>query len=249
MSNTEPDDALEGIAIIGLAGRFPGARDVAEFWRNLHDGIESITHFTDEELEASGINRSVFSASNYVRAGFVVDDIEMFDASFFGFNPREGAVLDPQQRLFMECAWEALEHAGYDPDRYQGRIGLYAGASQSSYYFNLLSNREVLEADPGFQFMILHGNDKDYLTTRTSYKRHGADRLLDLACRGCARLPEFADLPVRYGFGRRRKPAGAAEGRPPLSGGEYLLARRPQPRLRRRGTRYGAEQRARNRHA
>jgi acyl transferase domain-containing protein/alpha-ketoglutarate-dependent taurine dioxygenase len=170
MSNTEPDDALEGIAIIGLAGRFPGARDVAEFWRNLHDGIESITHFTDEELEASGINRSVFSASNYVRAGFVVNDIEMFDASFFGFNPREGAVLDPQQRLFMECAWEALEHAGYDPDRCQGRIGLYAGASQSSYYFNLLSNREVLEADPGFQFMILHGNDKDYLTTRTSYK-------------------------------------------------------------------------------
>ncbi|HEV2864151.1 MAG TPA: SDR family NAD(P)-dependent oxidoreductase [Pyrinomonadaceae bacterium] len=170
MSNPEPDDALEGVAIIGMAGRFPGARNVAEFWRNLRDGVESMTHFTDEELEASGIDPTVFRAANYVRGGFVVEDVELFDASFFGFNPREGAVLDPQHRLFMECAWEALEQAGYDPDRYEGRIGLYAGASQSSYYFNLLSNREVLEADPGFQFMILHGNDKDYLTTRTSYK-------------------------------------------------------------------------------
>ena len=170
MSNTELDESLEGVAIIGLAGRFPGARNVAEFWQNLRDGVESITQFTDEQLEASGIDPAVFSAPNYVRAGFVVDDIELFDASFFGFNPREGAVLDPQHRLFMECAWEALEQAGYDPDRYEGRIGLYAGASQSSYYFNLLSSREVLEADAGFQFMILHGNDKDYLTTRTSYK-------------------------------------------------------------------------------
>jgi len=170
MTNMEPDNALEGVAIIGLAGRFPGARNVTEFWRNLRDGVESITHFTDEQLAAAGLDAAVFNAPNYVRAGFVVDDIELFDASFFGFNPREGEVLDPQHRLFMECAWEALEHAGYDPDRYEGRIGLYAGASQSSYYFNLLSNREVLQADASFQFMILHGNDKDYLTTRTSYK-------------------------------------------------------------------------------
>src|SRR5678815_2279917 len=99
------DSALEGVAIIGLAGRFPGARNVAEFWRNLRDGVESITHFTDEQLAAAGLDAAVFNAPNYVRAGFVVDDIELFDASFFGFNPREGEVLDPQHRLFMECAW------------------------------------------------------------------------------------------------------------------------------------------------
>src|SRR4051812_49564796 len=103
------------IAIIGMAGRFPGARNVDEFWANLRNGRESITSFSDEELTALGVSRQLIDDPQYVKAGSLLDGIELFDASFFGYTPREAELMDPQQRLFLECAWEALENAGLDP--------------------------------------------------------------------------------------------------------------------------------------
>lgn len=93
------------IAIIGMAGRFPGAKNIEEFWQNLRNGVESITTFTNEELLAGGIDPDLLNDPNYVKAGAVLEDIELFDAEFFGFNPREAEIIDPQHRLFLECAW------------------------------------------------------------------------------------------------------------------------------------------------
>src|SRR5918999_5858699 len=116
------------IAIIGMSGRFPRARNIAEFWQVLKDGVEAISFFSDEELARAGVDPEVLSSPDYVKAGGVLEDVELFDASFFGFNPREAEALDPQQRLFLECSWEALEDAGYDPENYEGHIGVYAGS-------------------------------------------------------------------------------------------------------------------------
>lgn len=165
MSSSEIYDT-ENIAVIGMSGRFPGANNIAEFWRNLRDGVESVSFFSREELK--GLDPAVLNHPAFVNAGGVVDGIELFDASFFGYNPREAEVLDPQQRLFMECAWQALETAGYDAERFAGAIGVYAGASLSAYLFNILANREVLATVGSFQVLI--SNDKDHLTTHVSYK-------------------------------------------------------------------------------
>lgn len=156
------------VAIIGMSARLPGAKNVEEFWANLRDGIESISVITDEELRSSGVADHTLSASNYVRAGGVIDDVEMFDASFFGFNPREAQVTDPQHRVFLECAYEALENAGYTTDKRDRLIGLYAGAGTSTYWRNLFSNRDFRESATDLQAKI--GNEKDHLTTRVSYK-------------------------------------------------------------------------------
>ncbi|MGD8991373.1 MAG: type I polyketide synthase, partial [Desulfobacterales bacterium] len=121
------------IAIIGMSGRFPGAKNINEFWENIRDGVESITFFSDEDLLAAGITPEVLSNPNYVKARPVLDDIDAFDASFFGFSPKDAALMDPQLRLFIECVWSVLEVAGYDPETYGGTIGVYAGASMSSY--------------------------------------------------------------------------------------------------------------------
>ena len=156
------------VAIIGMAGRFPGAKNVDEFWRNIRDGVESVVFFSEEELLASGVPPAVLRQPNYVRARATLDDIELFDASFFGFNPKEAEIMDPQHRFFLECAWEALEHAGYDSEKYDGPIGVYAGVSMSTYLIGLYSNREVAAKAGSMQLRL--GNDKDYLPTRTSYK-------------------------------------------------------------------------------
>lgn len=157
------------IAIVGMAGRFPGAKNVDAFWQNLRDGVESISFFTDEELISTGTNPAVVNDHKYVKAGAVLEDIELFDAAFFNFTPREAEIADPQQRLFLECAWEALENAGYDAENYSGQIALFAGATLSSYLFlNLYPNRHLIESLDRFQVLI--GNDKDHLCTLTSYK-------------------------------------------------------------------------------
>src|SRR5215470_1074360 len=154
MSNTS---GIE-IAVIGMAGRFPGARNLDQFWQNLCDGVESIRFFTDEELLAKGVNAETLDDPNYVKAEAVLDDIEMFDASFFDFTPREASLMDPQQRLFLEHAWEALENAGYA-----------AGERINSYLLsNLYPNRELMESAGGFQVVI--NNDRDYLATHIAYK-------------------------------------------------------------------------------
>jgi acyl transferase domain-containing protein len=157
------------IAVIGMNGRFPGAGNVEEFWRNLSGGVESIVRFTEEEQLAAGVPPSVLKLPNYVNAGTVLENPDLFDAAFFGYSPREAEIMDPQQRLFLECAWQVLEIAGYDGDKYRGRIGVYGGVSLNTYLlFYLASNRELVNAVGAFQTSI--GNDKDFLPTRVSYK-------------------------------------------------------------------------------
>jgi amino acid adenylation domain-containing protein len=164
-----PQPNLEnGLAIIGLAGRFPKAKNIDEFWRNLQEGVESVSFFTDEELSASGLEPPKNDA-NYVKARAFLEDADLFDADFFGLNPREAEVIDPQHRVFLECAWEALENAGCDPSRFDGAIGVFAGMSMNTYLAqNLLTRPELMAQLNEHQVML--GNDKDFLTTRVSYK-------------------------------------------------------------------------------
>ena len=159
----------EEIAVIGMVCRFPGARDIDAYWQNLQKGVELITFFTEEELLAAGIDPATVRAPNYVKANAILEDIEQFDASFFDYAPREAEITDPQQRIFLECAWEALESAGYATEHYDGRIGVYAGVGVNTYLLNnLLTHPGLLEDVGWLQGMI--GNEKDHLTTRVSYK-------------------------------------------------------------------------------
>lgn len=170
-ANNENIDAREknSVAIIGMSGRFPGARDLAEFWAKLAAGKEGITRYSKEELLASGADSALCRDSNYVGAAALLDDCDQFDAEFFGYMPREAEVTDPQHRIFLECSWQALEHAGYDPANYAGSIGVFAGASLSTYLMNnLTSNPSLMDAVGELACIV--GNDKDYLATRTSYK-------------------------------------------------------------------------------
>ncbi|MFL6335979.1 MAG: MupA/Atu3671 family FMN-dependent luciferase-like monooxygenase [Pyrinomonadaceae bacterium] len=169
MSNQDSHEALTGIAIIGMAGRFPRAQAVEAFWQNLRDGVEAVSFFTEEELLAEGVERSVLDDPGYVRAKGMLEEIENFDAAFFGITPREAEITDPQQRLFMECAWTALENAGYDSEQYGGLIGLYGGASLNSYLLlNLMSAGGLVDAANILQSSI--PNRTDHLTTRVAYK-------------------------------------------------------------------------------
>ncbi len=157
------------IAVIAMTGRFPGAADVERLWQNLRNGVESIVPLGDEELRAAGVAPELLADPAYVKAAAVLDGVESFDAPFFGYNPREAETLDPQHRLFLECAWEALELAGYDPERYPGAVGVYAGVGLNAYLLNnLRGNREFLDAVGSYQAFI--SNDKDFVPTRVSYK-------------------------------------------------------------------------------
>ncbi|HEY0510563.1 MAG TPA: MupA/Atu3671 family FMN-dependent luciferase-like monooxygenase [Thermoanaerobaculia bacterium] len=158
------------VAIVGLACRFPGAADPERFWRNLRNGVESVSFFSAEELRAAGIPPAVYEAPGYVPAHAALEGIELFDAGFFGYSPREAEVMDPQQRLFLECAWEALERAGYDPSRSPGVIGVYGGVTLSSYLLALDPLRDRLQAIGVDTTMLAVGNDKDSLAPRVAYK-------------------------------------------------------------------------------
>jgi acyl transferase domain-containing protein len=161
--------APEGIAIVGLAGRFPAARSPAELWRMLVESRDATRWLTDEELLAAGESPDALKDNNYIKAAMVLPDMEMFDAGFFGFTPREAAILDPQHRHFLEACWEALEDSGHPPSRFAGSVGVFAGCGMQAYMArNLLPNRDLVEKI-GF-FLLRHtGNDKDFLTTRVSY--------------------------------------------------------------------------------
>ena len=157
------------VAVVGLACRVPGAPDAETFWRNLCDGVESISRFSETELLAAGVEPALVRHPDYVPAAGALEDIERFDAAFFGFTPREAEWLDVQQRLFLECAWQALEDACCVPERQGGVVGVYAGAGFNSYLVNNLApHRERIAAVGGFETMI--ANDKDFLSTRVSYK-------------------------------------------------------------------------------
>ncbi|SFM28751.1 type I polyketide synthase [Nitrosomonas communis] len=171
-----PEKILENaeldIAIIGMACRFPGANDIESFWRNLREGVESITFLSDEELHARGVPAEVLNDPHYIKAVAQLDDIDCFDASFFGYTPREAAETDPQHRLFLEVAWQALEDAGYDPSRYTDPIGVYAGCGVNTYLLlNLLSSgRRMDKQDISSLQGLMNGNNKDSMTTTVAYK-------------------------------------------------------------------------------
>ena len=155
---------LDGIAIIGMAGRFPGARDLDAFWRNLVEGRSTITRFAPAE-----------AGSDFVAAHGVLEDAAMFDAEYFGIAPREADCMDPQHRVFLEVCSAALDDGGYDSHAYPGEIGLFAGCSLNTYLLaNLARDREFLDRlTTNYQvgeFQVALGNDKDFLTTRAAYK-------------------------------------------------------------------------------
>ncbi len=180
---TEHELRARDIAVIGMAGRFPGAPSIESFWRNLAEGRDAVTFFSDAQLAAAGIPPEEFGQPNYVKAGMILDGVEEFDAGFFGYNPGEAALLDPQQRLFLETAWSALEHAGYAPQRFEGLIGIYAGAAWNTYLLsNLTTHRELFDAANVFQTFIT--SDKDFMPTRVSYKLNlrGPSLIVQTSC-------------------------------------------------------------------
>ncbi|MCB8976730.1 MAG: SDR family NAD(P)-dependent oxidoreductase [Ardenticatenaceae bacterium] len=171
MSEDKFADQFEGteIAIVGLAGRFPGAANVDEFWQNIRSGVDSIRPLTDEEARAAGATDQQLQDPNFIKVNSALDELDGFDADFFGYNPRDAEIMDPQQRVFLESAWTALEHAGYDPAQYKGLIGVFGGSTTSSYLvYNLATNPQLLQHIDQGQIDI--GNGADFLSTRVSYK-------------------------------------------------------------------------------
>lgn len=171
MNNHEStEQTAPAIAIIGMAGRFPGADNVNEFWQNLKSGTDSITHFTEDEMVDDGVDIArLRTKDNHVRAGGVLKDGDKMDAGFFGIYPKAAALMDPQGRVMLECAWHAMEDAGYEPNSYPGLIGVYAGQSLNTYFTeNLLPNKYLVEGVDEFQTLV--DNEPDSLPTRVSYK-------------------------------------------------------------------------------
>ncbi len=174
---------IEGVAVIGMSGRFPGARDLDEYWRLLREGVEAISSFTEAELLEAGTDPEILRAPGFVRAGGVIEDADLFDAAFFGFNPREAEIMDPQIRLFLEHASTALESAGYDSERYPGSIAIFGGMTLGGYLTrNIAGNPEAARAAGDLQIRIY--NDKDFLASLTAYKLNlrGPSATIQTAC-------------------------------------------------------------------
>ncbi|SCX96952.1 hybrid non-ribosomal peptide synthetase/type I polyketide synthase [Desulfoluna spongiiphila] len=174
---SQVDQYANAIAVVGMSGRFPGASSCEAFWENLVNGVESITVVSDEALKKHELDYdAVKDDPSYVAARGIIDGADLFDAGFFGFNPREASLLDPQHRLWLECVWETLERAGYDPETYEGVIGLFGGGSFIDSYFlhNITRNHDHLErmirqrTPDGFAAIL--SNRMEFLTTRTSHR-------------------------------------------------------------------------------
>lgn len=183
MTDRIVSEAGDGVAVIGMTGRFPMAANLEEFWHNVRSGVECITFFSNEQLEAAGWDAALLHRPDVVKARGVLDGVEQFDAQFFGYLPREADVMDPQQRLFLECVWEALEQAGYDPLHCPGLVGVYAGSGPNTYYVeHLLGRVDLFELVGGVQ--IATSNERDHLTTRVSYKLNlkGPSYAIQTAC-------------------------------------------------------------------
>jgi len=162
-------DTPDGIAIVGMAGRFPKSPNLQRFWENLCQGFEGVSVFSNEELEQAGIGSDLLRHPDYVKAKGFLDNADLFDAGFFGFSPREAELTDPQMRLFLECAWEVLESAGWDPDKFSGLIGVYAGMSFSSYMWQFAGDDAELDSVSAFR-TVMGGAEKDHLATTVSYR-------------------------------------------------------------------------------
>ncbi len=165
-ASVSANDAETDIAIVGMACRFPGANTVEAFWQNIARGIESITHFSDEDLLRSGVDQSLLKNPIYVRAAPVLEEVAAFDAAYFGYSPAEAKAMDPQHRILLELAHETLEIAGCNPESYRGRIGVFTGSAMNTYF--MTNGQSSRFADDYIPTLI--GNDKDFLSTRLSYK-------------------------------------------------------------------------------
>lgn len=174
---------MADIAIIGMAARLPGASNVAAYWSNLCAGVDSIRDVSEEELHLSGIHPSIWNRENYVRKAAFPENVEFFDAHFFGFTPGEAAIIDPQHRLLLECAHEALEDAGQDPDRFSGPIAVFAGCALNTYLLtHLMSFPDLLSKIDLVQLNV--ASSADFLATRISYKLglRGVSHTVQCAC-------------------------------------------------------------------
>lgn len=181
--NSVGQDESLCVAIIGMTGRFPMANNIDEFWENLKNGIECIRRLSDEELSNAGVDAATLNDKNYIRISTMIEGVDLFDAAFFGIAPRDAEIMDPQHRLFLEAAWEVLEHAGYDPGSHAGAIGVYAGVSRGSYLSeNVLGNPKVMQHCSPMQIML--GNMADFLSTRVAYhlNLHGPALTVQSAC-------------------------------------------------------------------
>ncbi len=165
------------LAIVGMSGRFPGASDIETFWKNLREGVEAITHFSDDELRQAGISEELLLDENYVRAKGYVEGADLFDAAFFDYSRGDAEIIDPQHRLFLECAWEAIEDAGIVPERFDGRVGVFGGAG-------LGANQVGSPDDMAMFYRMMVGSRSDYFATRVAHKLnlHGPALTIQTAC-------------------------------------------------------------------
>ncbi|WP_137936791.1 type I polyketide synthase [Chitinivorax sp. B] len=181
------------IAVIGMAGRFPGANNIDEYWRNIEAGLESVRPLRSDELEKAGIGAARLSDPDYVNSGAFIEDIEYFDAGLFGYSAKEAQLMDPQHRLLLETVWEALEHAGCAPDQFKGQIGLFAGSSGSSYLVENIVNNPALLQHVSLQD-LMYENNHDLLASRVSYKLNltGPSVVMGTACSTSLVLVHYA---------------------------------------------------------
>jgi acyl transferase domain-containing protein len=230
-----------------MACRVPGSPDVETFWQNLLEGRESVSFFDTID---PAIDPQVVKSSSYVRARGVLEDPAAFDAGFFGMAPREAEITDPQQRLALELAWEALESAGCDPARYDGAIGVFAGEYNVTYYLeHVLKRPDVVERAGAFLAMV--GNEKDFIATRIAHKLdlRGPALSIHTACSTSLVAVAQAFFALRAGQCDVAIAGGAAINHVPAAAGlplprrRHALARRPHAALRRRGARHGLQRR------
>ena len=200
-STKNTPDVNEDIAIIGMAGRFPGAANIDEFWANLRDGVEAIKPLSDEDLIAAGVSRSEMNDPDYVKANPLLEDVDKFDASFFGFSPRDASVMDPAHRIFLEIAWHAIEHAGYTGLPEEGAVGVFAGAGAPLYMIeNVRTNPELMRSMG--DFLVRHtGNDMNFLATCVSYEMdlRGPSMNVQTACSSALTSLHLACQSLRLG--------------------------------------------------
>ena len=190
MIDPSTQEELQGIAIVGMAGRFPGATDLDTFWDKLKNGVSSIVELSDDELNVPAADREkILNNPHFVRRAASVADADKFDAAFFGIYPKEAHVMDPQQRLFLECCWDAFENSGYEPTTYPGSVGVFAGCYMNTYLLNSLEDHPAFigalaDSFHGGELKNELGNDKDYMATRVAFKLNlrGPSMTIQTAC-------------------------------------------------------------------
>ena len=226
------DNEPTAIAVVGMAGRFPGAPDILSFWKNSREGLETVTFFSPAELAAAGIPESLYRRPDYVAAEGKLDGAEHFDAGFFGLSAPEATIIDPQHRIFLECAWEALEDAGYDPARFDGRIGVYGGAGMNTYLLGAIARDPALFEILVSDYQAFAATDKDSLATRVA-------RQLDL--RGPAMTVQTAGSTSLVAIHLARQSLLGRECDMALAGGAAIRSEQPEGYLHRDGSPLSAD--------